>query len=42
MVNTNEINQYHFVLFFIGCDERSSKNIELECFNRSYAGQHGQ
>ncbi|CAF0739027.1 unnamed protein product [Adineta steineri] len=25
---------------FHGCDERSSKNIELECFNRSYAGQH--
>ncbi|CAF1041631.1 unnamed protein product [Rotaria sp. Silwood1] len=25
---------------FHGCDERSSKNIEVECFNRSYAGQH--
>ncbi|CAF4505891.1 unnamed protein product [Rotaria magnacalcarata] len=25
---------------FHGCDERSSKNIEVEWFNRSYAGQH--
>ncbi|CAF0927005.1 unnamed protein product [Adineta ricciae] len=24
---------------FHGCDEQASRNIEMECFNRSYAGQ---
>lgn len=35
------IHFYSFIFLALGCDERASKNIELECFNRSYAGQHG-
>jgi hypothetical protein len=35
------LNKLILILIFIGCDERSSKNIEVECFNRSYSGQHG-
>ena len=29
-------------LVHLGCNEQASKNIEMECFNRSYAGQHGK
>ena len=36
------IHFYSFIFRALGCDERASKNIELECFNRSYAGQHGE
>jgi hypothetical protein len=41
--NKNQIkHKCYFIFTLVGCDERSSKNIEVECFNRSYAGQHGQ